>query len=181
MNIDLVRVTLLRESIFKRMCELAKGAQDECLKDRKVSAILLARGLMETEAFFSYFLNKIKLRVENNKSNELNEFLTIALLGARSPMAVEEFKRPKAINVLTCIDFVDKSIPQYRAQYDFLSEFSHPNSAGLNLMYCKIDKENAEAIFNDTTEMLDVDFIINQVGASVERFTFSNMMILLRY
>ncbi len=169
-NIDLRRAIILRESIFFRIKELAESTYDACLKNRLVSAILLARGLIETEAFFIYFLNKLEQAIKNNNLYEINEFLTKALRGARSPMATKEFSRPNAINVLTCIDLVDKKIQNYRDQYEFLSEFSHPNSAGLNKIYCKYDWESNEIIFGNNREKINIEFLLNQLGVSLENF-----------
>jgi hypothetical protein len=49
---------------------------------------------------------------------------------------------PKAINVLTFVDRVDKDIEGFRNQYDLLCEFAHPNWAGTVLLYSKLDIQN---------------------------------------
>ena len=100
----------------------------------------------------------------------MKEFLTQALRGARSSIAIKEFNRPPVINILTWINHVGKEISGYRAQYDFLSEFSHPNSAGLNKMYSKLDWKNKEILFINNHEKINVEFIFDQLGISLEHF-----------
>ncbi len=164
-NIDLLRATVLRESIFLRIKELAESIFDNCLKDRFVSSVILLRALMETEAFFVRFLSKLEQAIKNKKFNEIQEFLTNALRGTRSKVAKvakEKFDRPTSTNILTAIDNMNAKIPFYRDQYDFLSEFSHPNSAGLNKKYCRLDRETGTALFGDHREKVDINFIQNQ-------------------
>ena len=49
---------------------------------------------------------------------------------------------PKAVNIQTCADKVDKVIPGFRAGYDSLSEFAHPNWVGVTGLFSEIDKPN---------------------------------------
>jgi hypothetical protein len=48
---------------------------------------------------------------------------------------------PTAINVLTFVDEMNKSIAGFREQYDKLSEFAHPNWAGTTGLYSMPNKE----------------------------------------
>ena len=115
-------------------------------------------------------MKKVEQVIKNNNYDEIKQFLTQALLGARSTIATKEFNRPCVVNILTYIDHMDKKIPGYKAQYEFLSEFSHPNSAGLNKMYSKLDWDNKEIIFINNHEKINVEFVFEQLGVSLEYF-----------
>lgn len=166
-NIDIDRAVIVRESIFYRIKELAESGYEACLKDRLVSAIIIVRALMETEAFFIYFLNKLENAVDNKSFGDLKNFLTKSLLGTRCSSVNG---RPSSTNVLTYIQDLDKKIPGFLNQYEFFCDFSHPNSAGCNRSYSKNDWENKEVIFGDNRDKIGIQFIQNQLGLSLEHF-----------
>jgi hypothetical protein len=66
---------------------------------------------------------------------ELNDLLLRALVGTKR---WEEF--PEALQIMTCIDRMDKKVPGGRANYDILSEIAHPNWLGVFGMYSKRDE-----------------------------------------
>lgn len=169
-NINLLRAILLRESIYHRIKEFAESGYDDCRKDRLIAALVIARALMETEALFTTFIDKLKHAIESNLFDEFEKnFLTKALRGARSAVA-KTFGRLDAINVLTFVDKMNKKINGYADQYNFISEFSHPNSAGLNKSYSKLDWKNKEIIFGNNREKIDIDFVIKQLINSIDNF-----------
>jgi hypothetical protein len=43
-----------------------------------------------------------------------------------------------AVNVLKCLDQLDKTIEGARESYDILSEFAHPNYAGVTGLFARI-------------------------------------------
>jgi hypothetical protein len=55
------------------------------------------------------------------------------------------FRTP--VNVLTYIDKFDKRAPGFRGHYDILSERCHPNSAGHNFMFSKLDRSDGSVTF----------------------------------
>jgi hypothetical protein len=169
-NIDLARATVLRECIFKKIEELAESIHEMCSKNRLVSAMSLQRALMETQALFWVFLKKIEEAIKTNKLDDFKNFLTKALSGARSDVATKKFGRPQSNNALTYIDQVNKIIPGYRECYDLLSEFVHPNSAGVRNVYNKLDWNNREIHFGDNREKINIDFVIKNLDISLDWF-----------
>ncbi len=169
-NIDLVRAAALRECIFKRIEELTANIFVMCSNNSLVSAMILQRALMETVALFWLFLKKLDVAIKTNKFDNLNDFLTKSLSGARSDIATEEFNRTESINILTCLDSMDKVIPGYRECYDFLSEFAHPNSAGICKIYSKPDWNNREIHFGNNREKINIDFVIKNLDISLDWF-----------
>lgn len=167
-EINLLRSVWLRESIFHRITELAESAYESCIKDKLISAIILTRAIMETEAFFDFFSDKLE-GATDSKNTDLNDFLTIAFRGVHKDTA-KELGRESAPNTLKYIDNMDKKIPFYRKQFEFLSEFSHPNSAGVSRSFSKIDHENQKIIFGANREKLDINFVIKQLITSLDWF-----------
>lgn len=54
---------------------------------------------------------------------------------------------PQALQILTCIDRMDKKVPGVRVHYDFLSEIAHPNWGGVVGMYAKMEEATFTARF----------------------------------
>ena len=169
-NIDINRAAMLRECIFYRIKELAEGIFEQCKQNRLVSAITLQRTFMETEALFGLFIDKLLKSINTKNFNDFKDLLEINLLGARSDIATKKFNRPNSINVLTYIDQMNKKIPNYRNYYDFLSEFAHPNSAGLCKIYSKIDWNNKTISFGNNRERIDINIIPKQLNISLDWF-----------
>jgi hypothetical protein len=168
----LIQSCILRESIFLRIKELAKSAYDDCLNDRLIAAILIARGVMETEALFAKFVSEIECGIKDNDFDGLKVFLLDVLQGARSEIATKQFKRRKSIHIHECIKYMDKKVPGYRHQYEFLSEFAHPNSAGLNKIYSRLDQKSQRLFFENKRDKIDIDFVIKQMVISLEHFIY---------
>jgi hypothetical protein len=61
---------------------------------------------------------------------DLNEVLMRMLAGSRL-----WDDGPKALQILSCIDRMDKKVPGVRKSYDVLSEIAHPNWRGVFGMY----------------------------------------------
>lgn len=48
---------------------------------------------------------------------------------------------PQALNIMTALGHLEKSVPGVMASYDHLSEFAHPNWNGVAGLFSKIDQE----------------------------------------
>ncbi|MER8484281.1 hypothetical protein [Mesorhizobium sp. M1322] len=64
----------------------------------------------------------------------LNDVLMRLLAGSR-----DRPDGPQAMQILSCIDRMNKAVPGVRASYDSLSEIAHPNWAGAAGLYSKQD------------------------------------------
>jgi hypothetical protein len=72
----------------------------------------------------------------------LSEILVRMLVGSRLwPDA------PQALQILSCIDRMDKAVSGVRQSYDILSEIAHPNWRGVFGMYAKTDEAKFTAHF----------------------------------
>jgi hypothetical protein len=68
------------------------------------------------------------------------------------PARIKEFPETEAVSVLTYIDKFDKRFEGFRGHYDMLSERCHPNSAGHNFMFSKLDRSDGTVRFCNENE-----------------------------
>ena len=73
---------------------------------------------------------------------ELSEILVRMLVGSRLWPDM-----PEALQILSCIDRMDKAVTGLRKSYDMLSEIAHPNWRGVFGMYAKTDEAKYTAHF----------------------------------
>ena len=140
-----------REALIWRMTELSGVAFRSFESDKLVSAILLTRAAVETSAALWYLCDKVGDAVQSGAVADIDDYLMKLMMGSKTnPDTV-----PKAINVLTFVDRVDKEIEGLRHQYDMLSEFAHPNWAGTTLLYSKSDPSNFRTTFGANIRAAD--------------------------
>jgi hypothetical protein len=82
---------------------------------------------------------------------------------------------PQALQILGCIDRMDRKVPGVRRGYDMLSEIAHPNWGGVFGMYSKTDEPKFTAYFGrglrDTEGMKDM--IVNALLGALGLFEFA--------
>lgn len=130
------KATSLCEVLIHRIAELASIAVDLYEKDKLVSAFVITRAVIETVAMIYWLHEKVAEFLVSKDIQELDEFLTRAMLGSRDGTTNLE-----SYNVLTAVDRADKEFPGFRKSYDHLCEFIHPNWCGALGSYGKIDRE----------------------------------------
>lgn len=165
--------------LLRRIDELSESSYSSFSKGHIVSGAILARSACETVAVLYYVYKKINNSVESNSSSGVGLFLHRALWGTR--LKGEE-ELPKAIQVLTAIDHLDKAYNGARKDYDFLCKIAHPNFAGTGMLYfshnfetneSKVDhnpdKNSPEAIgLGSLNILLDITFEIISLLNDVE-------------
>lgn len=126
----------IRELLIHRVAELATSAVEDFERGRAVAAIALTRSILETVAVLFVLRERIGQFLVDKDVEELDDFLMKASMGSRNNPNL-----PSAINILSLIDRMDKSIPRVRATYDSLCEITHPNWAGTMGAFGAIDRE----------------------------------------
>jgi hypothetical protein len=127
------------QSVLYRTTELAKVALCDWESGKAIPAILQSRAVMETVSVAFQLIKKLKSNLDANNLNEIDNSIMAHSFGTRN---MEDL--PKAINVLTCIDAIDKWIPGFRKIYDDFCESSHPNHMGTLWPYSEVNKESYE-------------------------------------
>ncbi len=130
---------VLRELLIHRVSPLASAAVDLFELDQVIPAVVLTRAVVETVAVLYSLHERLERFTDDKNSSELDDFLYRCLLGSRNQPDL-----PDPINILTFVDRVEKTIPEFRSVYDSLCEYTHPNWAGTFGSFGKIDMERFE-------------------------------------
>jgi hypothetical protein len=131
------KVLSLKELLFHRITMLAQVALDIYEENKRVPSYILMRSTVETCALCFALRKKMSNFLEDKNLNEFDDFLVKGLSGGR-----DEKAKHSAVNILTCIDHVDKEYKNFRKMYDVLCEYAHPNYLGTLDSFGKIDREN---------------------------------------
>ena len=110
-----------REALIWRTEELARNACDALEKGDYAAAGLLTRAVAESAALTWYLLKILQTRAHRT-TEQLNDVLWRVATGSKKWKDVSE-----AVNILTCVERIDRTLPGFRNTYDSLSEFAHPN------------------------------------------------------
>ncbi len=162
-------VLTYRESLLHRMTELSDSATElYCVPNKAISAIILTRAAQETFALLYVLHLKVTEVVNTKKSDGFHEYLMTNTFGYRTD---GDDDLPTMPNILGAIDKVDKTLGgHFRRSYESLSEYCHPNCAGVHSSFVKIDKENIWADIGSTHTRESVDPIVGTLLASLELF-----------
>jgi hypothetical protein len=130
-----------REALIWRTEELARTACDMLERDDFTAAALLARATVESAALVWKLMEVLDDR-QKMSPHELNDSLMRMLAGSRLWS-----DGPQALQILSCIDRMDKKATGVRKSYDVLSEIAHPNWRGVFGMYAETDESKFTANF----------------------------------
>ncbi len=128
-----------------------------------------ARAVVETASLLwdlSMRVRRVLAQGGKGALSELDTHLMKVLLGAKSKEWVGDPDKYQAPNVLTILDRLAKSgFPQLRGFYDMLSEFAHPNFAGLQGAYAKVNATTRETTFVDRPFQVRAGSLVVPVNA----------------
>ena len=162
-------VMTYRESLLHRMTELSESATElYSTPNRAVSAIVLSRAAQETFALLYVLHLNVTNVVKTNRLDGFHDYLMTNTFGYRTKA---DDDLPTMPNILGAIDKVDKELGgHFRWSYEILSEYCHPNCAGVHSSYVKIDRENIWADIGSTHTIESIEPIIGMLLASLELF-----------
>ncbi|MCK4654326.1 MAG: hypothetical protein KAU01_07770 [Candidatus Cloacimonetes bacterium] len=129
-----------KELTLLRIIDISESAFVLYKKKKIIPALLLTRASIETLSIFYYMYNEVDKVIKAEKIN--NNFITKLdrlLLGNKFDRSEENSFDP--INIMDCIRILDTVAKGTNKQYDFLSEFCHPNEFGLLNGYSTMNKE----------------------------------------
>jgi hypothetical protein len=127
------KAAIYKEALIWRMAELGRDAMAAFSDRRYASAMLLTRAAIETVSAFWYFLKTLRLAIDTGNLEEAEAQFRRIVFGSRN-----DPEMPTAVNVLNCIDHLNKTVEGARENYDILSEYSHPNYAAVTGLFAKI-------------------------------------------
>jgi hypothetical protein len=130
---------VFHELLRWRMRDTIAGVFVLCQHDLIVPAILLTRSAFELLAFTFEFHRQCEAHIADEEKSELAGFLEAAVLGVGKKLAAHG--EPRAIHINENFKSIEKEHPGIIGEYDRLSEYAHPNRAGMLTAYAKINKE----------------------------------------
>lgn len=143
------KTSVLLQVGLRRALELTEAAVREVNAHALVSSFVTSRALFETACVMFYTWKRVEIVLTSRSSpnvEELDDDVMQLLMGSRD----KDWGGPvQAKNILTIIDHVAKVFKEARKHYDGLSEFAHPNYAGMLGMYNRPDNQGQRAIFID--------------------------------
>lgn len=141
----------LYQCVLRRSLELIDGTSRAWAHQEHLTAVLLARALMETAVFTWDITDGIDDGLQRADWDAINRLLNDRWFATRVPDMLEE-GMPKAENVLTLIDRLDRDMLRasgqkpiegeqvMRRHYSLLSDFSHPNRLGVAVLFGELDE-----------------------------------------
>lgn len=129
------KILCLREALLWRSEEISRNCISLLRSGDIVTAAVLSRCLTENSAVCWYAMELILDRNSGKRINDFDEFSMRLLMGHKT---WEEM--PDPVNIMTQIDKADKTVSGLRANYDRLSELTHPNYMGTSFMFSQIDR-----------------------------------------
>lgn len=165
------KAQIFREACLYRIAELVQSAYD-CFSNKQIiSAFILCRAIMETEALFWYIHDQMKTAIQKEDVMELNEIFNKVLVGAKSKRLQDLYSLPTAINVITLIkDKLGRKIDHYYDHYESLSEFTHPNGMAITRPYVKVIREKLKATFFKSEKTVSLNLALHPLIGSLNFF-----------
>ncbi|HEY2810000.1 MAG TPA: hypothetical protein VGJ00_01215 [Rhabdochlamydiaceae bacterium] len=168
--IDPCRAHVLREACLHRITELAGSTYDAFQKNKLITAFTLCRSVMETESLFWEFTTLLEDALKKKSVSKIRKFLTKAMLGAKIQTR-DGTSSMTPHHILTLVrDGLGKQVKGYFNQYEFLSEFAHPNAAGVIKAYVQLDWEKHVAYLGLNQNKIFPDLALPTLVVSLQAF-----------
>ena len=139
------KVDVLIHALAYRVADLSRAYAREANARSLTPCFLLARALMEAACLAYDIAARVSEIVKvgsTEKLSDLDVHLTRVMHGAKSKVWRPEEDDPEAVNVLTILDRTVKTLgPGLRQNFEDISEFAHPNAAGVMSSYGDLDTD----------------------------------------
>ena len=148
LSLTIYLIEILRESLLQRAIEIAQGALLLYRQGLIVPAFMITRACIENTSML-HMLKTKTTGVNVSNIHGLQEYLEKAVWGSKNDDTDVE-----ALNILKSVDKMSKLLPHIRQSYDSLSEFAHPNYAGVVASYGRNIGPNFTAIITPSCDDL---------------------------
>jgi hypothetical protein len=157
----------LSQSHLHRCVEQAEAAAILCNEHCWLSAIVVARSLLETIAAYHHLARKIANLVRAGNIRATNDALLTASFATRDPELINQAGSDdvRATSILTQIDALASHHAGVRQDYDLLSEHAHPNAFGVFLFFSQESISRTNLEFRTEGWIAGKAFIM--IGASI--------------
>lgn len=135
--------------LLHRIVALVDGLAIAWNNRNALSAMLCVRALMETMAVMAEFEKRAVRFLDQQDLGALDSLAQNGIFATREPELTREAPEIAATSVLIFIDKFDKVFTGFRGHYDSLCERCHPNAAGHNFMFSRLDRTDGSIEFMD--------------------------------
>ena len=139
------RPTGLARAISKcylyRCFEQAESAASLCAQYLWLSAMTIARTLLDTIAAYRHQASKVAGVVRTGDVQAIHDTPASFTTRLDDLRSIANDPAVLATNILTQVDGLREHRPSVRAEYDYLSEFAHPNALGNFLFFGRRNQE----------------------------------------
>lgn len=121
-----------------------------------LSVFIISRSAVETIASLNYFCGRIIELVETSDESDLpqkvDKCVTKLTFSTGLPSITEKLPGDdfKAINIMTMIDYLEKTLPGVRGEYEKDSDLVHPNSLGTRIWYGEFDSQKDSMSYSNS-------------------------------
>ena len=130
------KIRIFTQAHIRRCLEFVDAGYAEYLAGRNIVARTCTRALLENIASFCDFADTVNPLVRSGDQEKVRECLDKAVFGTRiDDIIAVHGQGVVAKNILTQIDKMNKRFPNYRDDYEHLSDFVHPNALGVVVHY----------------------------------------------
>lgn len=141
------KVAIVRQVLTHRLVDLTSSTCLEFNAGNSLACVVVARAAFETCALIEYAAQNLSFHLKGEDLPAINELLTTTLFGTRNPRWLANGESPKALNILTAIEKLDRTLEGAAAHYDRLSDIAHPNSQGTHQFYATTNYDDASVSF----------------------------------
>lgn len=170
-----LKIQVLLQVGLRRALELTESFIRAVNDQLFAPTYVTARALLECVVLLYEIWSRVERVVtdwDRTGLKELDEKSMAALLGSKSDAWVGDPEQFQAVNILTIIDRLTKSLgPSLRKFYDALSEHAHPNYSGMLGAYHRPDLEEQQSVLIDKPAQEKCDSMllaVNAVSAALE-------------
>jgi hypothetical protein len=156
----------LSQAFIRRCIEQAEATALLCHARHWISAMTVARALIETVAAFHHYGTKLQTATEKGDLAEIHEMIRVTAFATRLDGLIDRAgtQAVKATNILTQVGKLKAFRNDISEDYEHLCEYAHPNSFGTYLFYA--DDDRAADIIRFRAEGWIGDDLFEWIGAA---------------
>ena len=131
------------QSHLLRLLMFLEGGIHEHEQQRPLFAISAARSMYESIASFHDLSTQLCQKLDKDEFKEAAELLLGRAFATRLPEHIDPDQSNKAVNVVTQVQRLSKSVAGFEEAYNRMSEFVHPNAYGSVIHFHSLEGDHA--------------------------------------
>jgi hypothetical protein len=154
------KIATLEQALRYRLCALAEGAICLWNAHNSVSAVVLARAVVETTALIIDFERKLKRHLAARDLASINKLADKTTFSSRQE-AFEGGKgdRFESTNILTQLDVLGKRLTRIMDLYHQLSDIAHPNGNGHYFYFGSLNADTGEYALSEASALRTLSLV----------------------